>query len=313
MTRFRTVLLGCAAAGLLFCRIASADDVESTHHESPPRAMWLWSTDAIGKAQTDAAARKAFFDFCAAPHGRSDARLSMLYLETYNEEPWPQFLADAHRRGMKVEYIVGDGKFGPDHLGWLKEMCAKAVRYNEGVKPQERFDGIHFDVEPGGRGKWSQKAYRELLGYARRLVDEHNAANSPHMTIAADIGAGWPREHDDTWPSYPAAMEFCDYVVCMAYRDSAARQVARAFEQGQPKAAKERDIGFWVGCETGGLSDPELRHVTYFEEGWQYLHEELAKLPAMFRDRDIEVAGLAIHFYEPYLRLPQGPRPKPTD
>jgi len=98
----------------------------------------------------------------------------------------------------------------------------------------------------------------------------------------------------------------------MAYRDSAAAQLARAFEQGQPEEAKKRAIGFWVGCETNDLSDPGLRHVTYFEEGWQCLHKELARLPGMFRQRGIEVAGIAIHFYDPYRELPQGPRLRPT-
>jgi hypothetical protein len=64
------------------------------------------SSEAIKEAQTDPAARKALLDFCAAPGGDREAGINVLYLDAYGEEIWPQFLADAHERGMKLEYIV---------------------------------------------------------------------------------------------------------------------------------------------------------------------------------------------------------------
>ncbi len=274
----------------------------------PPRAMWLWATNAVKRTQADDAARIALFDFCDAPHGDRDARITILYLEFGGDASlWGSFLADAHRRGIKVERLIADGEFQAESAAWLKQSCDQTLQHNRDAKQQERFDGIHFDIEPSVRAKWSQQGYHELMAYARKLVDEYDGAHSPRMTIAADINPGWPQHDDNSRPSYDDAMQYCDYIVSMAYRDSAAAQLERAFIAAQSEEAKRRGVGFWVGCEAADLGGSEPEYVTYFEEGWLHLHTQIEQLPALFRTRNVPLSGIAIHHYDSYRDMTRDP------
>jgi hypothetical protein len=125
------------------------------------------------------------------------------------------------------------------------------------------------------------------------------------MVVAADIGWHWRKSGDDDRPQYPDAMELCDYVVCMAYRDRAAAQLEAAVDRGQVEEAAKRGLDFWVGCETGRLEGQD--GVTYHEEGWEYMEGEIAKLPGLFRGKGLRPGGIAIHYYDSYISMSKGP------
>ena len=292
-----------AAVVMMAALVAAPAGRAGTTKCTPPRAMWMWATEAAGKAVKDKEARKAFLDFCEAPHGVKQARITALYLETYSEERRREFIAAAHRRGIKVEFILGNSKFSAEDVEREKKLLDGVFEYNAKVGVSERFDGIHFDVEPS-TATWSQKAYRELLSYARSKIDAYNSGNPHRMTLAADIGFWWPIGGEDATAQYGDAMARCDYVVCMAYRDGAKRQLDAAVAQAQE--AKRRGIGFWIGCETGEL--PGQDHVTYYEEGWGCLEEAMGQIPGLFEKQDLNLAGIAVHHYDSYVSLPKQAR-----
>ncbi len=279
---------------------------EKAKQSAPPRAMWLWATDAAQEAVKGGEARKKLLDFCLAPHGDKDARINTLYFETYQEEGREDFIAAAHRQGIKIECLLGSGPFTPAEAVGLKKLLDGIFEYNARVTKEARFDGVHFDLETGDTG-WSQQAFREVLAYARAKTDAHNAKSSPRMTVAADIGFWWEADGDDSSCHYDDVMELCDYVVCMAYRDTAQAQFEISQLYQQPQAAKQHGIGFWIGCETGEMPAGE-EHVTYYEEGWAQLAQEAKKLPALFQENNLLLAGLAIHHYDTYAALPERPR-----
>ncbi|MBN1458312.1 MAG: glycoside hydrolase family 18 protein [Armatimonadetes bacterium] len=273
----------------------------------PNRALWVWSS-ASGKAVVrDAEARQRFFEFCAAPHGEAKARITRVYLETYDQQGWKEFLREAHARGMQVEFIVGHGNFTAGEVPGLKAQIDRVVTaYTPSVPPRERFDGLHFDIEPGQKNQWSQRAYRDLLQHARKRIDEYNAKHDHHLTLAADIGWWWRKSGEDSAAQYLDAMDLCDYVVCMAYRDLAEAQVEAAAAQGQLAEAVKRGRAFWIGCETGKLAAQDK--VTYYEEGWQSLEAEIAKLPPLLRTEGLFVPGIAVHCWDSYQTMPKRPR-----
>ena len=126
------------------------------------------------------------------------------------------------------------------------------------------------------------------------------------MALAADIGWWWRKSGEDSVPQYPDAMELCDSVVCMAYRDSAEAQVEAAAAQGQLAEAGKRRCSFWMGCETGKLAAQDK--VTYYEEGCECLERELEKLPPLLRTKGLFVAGIAVHCWDSYQTMPKRPR-----
>jgi hypothetical protein len=298
-------LVVLAAAALL---LAAAGDSEA-RASRPVRAMWVWATPAVRSLLSDAAAWPAFFGFCAAPHGSPAARISVLYLEPpadLEASALRAFLSRAHSGGMKVEALVGDGDWQPGHLAGVQKACAERIDgFNPAGAEDERFDGIHLDIENGG--KWSQKAFRDLLASLRRAIDAYNSRQPQQMTLAADLGFSWLERGDDAKPQFGDAIQLCDSIVTMAYRDTAGAQASCAVPQAMA-AAKRRKPQF-LGAETQWLVDQDF--VTYYEEGWEHMERELARLPDLVTGHGGRLAGIAVHHYDSYVTMVREPRKSP--
>jgi len=297
------------AALALLSSASSGSEARPSAAERPARAMWMWSTPAVRALLGDATAWPAFFDFCAAPHGSASARVSLLYLEPpsdLDDGALRAFLAAAHERGLKVEFLFGDGDWQPEHLEGAKRRCAECIEaFNPAGTKAERFDGVHLDIENGG--KWSQRAFRDLLSVLRQTADGYNKRQSQAMTLAADLGFSWPESGDDAKPQFGDAVRQCDYIVTMAYRDTAGAQASCAVPQAMAAAAHRKPL--FIGAETQWLVDQDF--VTYYEEGWERMERELARLPDLVRGHGGRLAGIAIHHYDSYLKMAREPRKSP--
>ena len=273
------------------------------------RAMWVWASPAARQMLGDMAAWPGFFDFCDAPHGNASARISTLYLEppdSLDEQALRAFLTAAHARGLKVEFLYGDRDWQAEHLARAKEVCAARIdAAGTGSQAEASFDGIHLDLE--SQAKWSQKAFRELLVFLRARIDRHNKGRSHRMTLAADLGFWWSEGGDDSRPQFPEALKQCDYIVTMAYRDTAGAQASCVVPQAMA-AAKQRKPLF-IGAETQWLANQDF--ATYYEEGWEQMERELAKLPELVAGHGGKLAGVAIHHYDSYLKLRRERRTSP--
>lgn len=274
----------------------------------PARAMWMWASKGTIAVLSDRDAWPEFFAFCTAPHGRPEAGLSTIYLEPPREaaaETRRAFVAAAHQRGLRVEWLWGDGDWQAGHLEGAKSACQRLLEELSTAPAEERFDGVHLDLE--NKGRWSQRAFRELLTFLRQRLDAYNRGAARPMTLAADLGFHWAEAGGDGAPQYPDALLRCDYVVCMAYRDTAGAQASCAVPQAL--AARKADKPFFVGAETMHLPDEDF--VTYYQEGWEFMEGELAKLPGLLTQHGGRLDGIAIHHYDSYRALPRERRQSP--
>jgi hypothetical protein len=118
---------------------------------SRPRALWVWDPAPFFTVPD---ARSEFFDFCERHRigivwAQVTTRLdgSRRYLDGVDN--WNQFLAEAHRRQLKVHALDGDPTYAhrAQHAVPLSIVDA-IVAYNTSAAASGRFDGIHFDNEP---------------------------------------------------------------------------------------------------------------------------------------------------------------------
>ena len=257
----------------------------------------------------DPGAWPAFFDFLAAPHGQATARVDSIYLEAAegcSEAVLRSFLAAAHARGLKVEFLYRDEDWQADHLAGAKAVCDRYIEaFNPGGPAAERFDGIHLALEDAGH--WSQRAFQGLVLYLRQKIESYNSKGEHGMTLAADLDFSWRERGEDRSPQFSHAVAQCDYVVSLAYRDTAGAQVSCAVPQALA-AARQRK-GFCIGAETRRLIDQDF--ATYYEEGWEYMEQELAKLPALLAASGGALSGIALREYECYRKLRREPLVSP--
>ena len=108
--------------------------------------MWVWDARIAAKPESKA----RLLAFCRRH------QIGTLYLSAYNlEPPWDQTYRDfnrqAHEMGLSVHALAGDPRWGKTRYHNLPLAWTDAVlKLNRQAPREERFDGIHSDVEFGG-------------------------------------------------------------------------------------------------------------------------------------------------------------------
>jgi hypothetical protein len=184
-----------------------------------PRLAWHWDPKP---ALADAAVRTELFDLLVSQRvGTVWAQISTEALTEPSGRPprfrdhavsapravaraseWRVLIAEAHRRGIRVEALDGDPVWALKayQAGPLGVVDA-VIEYNAQVRPEERFDGIHFDIEPYILLSWRFPRSREQL--LRELLDlavhcQRHVREIGDMQFGVDIPYWWDAIDDKT-------------------------------------------------------------------------------------------------------------------
>lgn len=146
---------------------AAANSVSTVH-----RALWVWHTKPLFDAQPGEEANR-FFAFCArqkiaevylAAEFDATTEAGVPRSNLRNADSYREFLARAHREGLKVDALAGTPEWAvrenhPQALAAVEAILA----FNRASPPEARFDGVHFDVEPYALAGYSDPAYQPQI------------------------------------------------------------------------------------------------------------------------------------------------------
>jgi len=271
-----------------------------------PFATWVWDVRHV----TSASARQQILAFCRAQ------RVSTLYVAAYQFTPaqaeaYRAFNHEAHRDGIAVHALAGDPRWALGRYHHLPLAWAEAViEFNRASGPEERFDGLHTDIEPYLLSRaWSEHPARLLGGF----LDLHaKVAGRVGDHRPLQLGVDVPFWFDDDpayviqWrgrvqPPSHHVLDVADYVTVLAYRnyaegaegviELASKEVAYAEQAGKAVV---------IGQET----QPDLvpAYITYGGTSAAYLWAEWAKVIRAFQSRR-SFGGIAVHHYDSYREL----------
>ena len=104
------------------------------------------------------------------------------------------FVSHLHQSKVKAYALVGETEWGYEADGasliaYLEEL----VRYNAGVKPAERLDGVMVDVEPYTRSRWKEDPAGHMETYISGMIKAYRYAQKHDLIFIACI----PRHYDD--------------------------------------------------------------------------------------------------------------------
>lgn len=238
------------------------------------RAMWLWESDKLLKSPPE---QRRLLAFC------QNHRITHLFLQVPYEAQakqgqweidWEPFrirplMAQLHRIGVKVHALDGDPRYAlrPWH-GRVLALLQAIIRYNREVPPQERFDGIRYDIEPyllpnfgGIRKQAILKQYLSLLAASQVLAKQAN------LEFGVDIPF-WFDEQNEFFetatevagrPMSELVIDLVDNVGIMDYRTQAyGADGTIAHATGELQYAARRGKKVFVGLETGDLPDETI-------------------------------------------------------
>ena len=206
------------------------------------------------------------------------------------------FIAAAGERGIRVALLDGDVSWIQSGNTGFDRTFQAFARYQAGVEPQERFYGLHLDIEPHQEdGYWSHEA--DALNRYWTLVSE---------TIAPQVRAsGYLLEFDTPfwWDEKSVTVgkkkrnlaelvaSVADTVTLMSYRDTA--QAIYNCGVGEVPMSLASGCKLVFGVETYSL---EGNYVSFMEESQQVMFEELEKLRGILRENHpTGTFGVAIH------------------
>ncbi len=294
------------------------------------RAVWVWDPTDIFHEQNGT---KVFFDFLRAPHGNPNKQITTVYLQVPEQymtdserEPFLRtFLRAAYQEGIAVHYLApGKGVSekwvtSPNDFAAGRELIWKAFSYNKRMPHEdERFKGIHLDVEPAENTDWAANKdeywdrFYELLWYVSQDVSAYNF-DYPPIVFGVDLPTFNPWYGSDVdgngKADYVDVLSYVDILTTMDYADHAGD-----YEWGSsigsyglitrvaPAIAEAQRIGkkVIVGAETldiVSLGSPNLENwMTFYEEGWAVMEVHLDQVQSTY-ETNPGFGGIAIHFY----------------
>jgi hypothetical protein len=280
------------------------------------RAVWVWSMADDIVFDSPSGSRSDFFTFCAAPHGDATKAITTVYLSgsvydldlvVDNAATLRNFLVAAHDEGLKVECLEGDKSWAtPEGRSTGETRVDQIIAFNQGgTLDTQRFDGIHYDVEPyllrydeGDDYDWDAdnaviwSTYLAFLDTCQAKVDVYNLS---HTDIK--FGGAIPWWYDvDTQPGTPNDIQSrIDYIAIMDYRETGLNLVEGATNEiGNGNTLGKNVV---IGVETAQAVPPDPETITFYEEGNTYMEEQLGYVATTFAG-EASFDGFAIHYYE---------------
>lgn len=268
------------------------------------RAMWVWNWRIVSDEEKSA----ELLAFCR------DRGITTLFLNAgvnLDDEnisvDYAGFISQAHEQGIRVDALAGDPRWSyvryhKEALRWVKSV----IDYNQRVSKLERFNGIHYDVEPYALGSvWENnkinllEEYTELIRKTQSFIDKCGGN--------VQLGLDLPFWYDEpelvigkglTKPAFFMMLDSADYAVVMAYRDTAEGPNG-TIKLSEDELIYARAVKKYIliGQETQKGFEPDF--ISFGSHDLEYMEKEFSKITEAFSDNKY-FAGIAIHYYQSY-------------
>jgi len=260
------------------------------------KGTWIWDTPRI---VTQGKETLAFAN-------QNEVTNIYLYIDQQvAPKDYAKFIREAGKLGIKVEALGGDPSWGwKDKRPFIQDFIDWVGSYNTNVAREERFSGIHLDIEPYLLPEWKNDQERvvkewlsnmEFAAREVRLFDGLNVSVDLPFWIHQVEVPGYQDYFVSTW-----MLKRFDTLVLMDYRNQAegkdgiiSNALAVVIE-----ASSMENKSVIIGVEMA--KSQEGAHVSFYEEGHSVMMEELAITHRKLK-RYNAFKGMAIHGFPEWM------------
>ena len=266
------------------------------------KGMWVWdeSREVAGKKDSE------LLEFS------STNDITQLFLNAHpNPSVWKGLVRKAHDKGIEVHALSGNELWiNTDKWKDLDAMISKIESYNESVRPQERYDAFHFDIEPHRLSGWKQMSKGEQgAKWVKYLRTIDHIRKRTKLPVYVDFPVWTDTKSEIVYKGkrtnwYDPVLKMVDGVYVMAYRvsnkseDSAKRIITDSNEELD--AARRFKKKIFLAVETKEM--PDKPNITYFGRSLQRMNSDLGLVQKGLRNQ-CQFRGVAIHQYESFKRM----------
>jgi hypothetical protein len=258
----------------------------------PDMGTYIW------RAETIQSEKEEILDFAR------QNKVNLLYVRIDREQPaafYRDFVREANAAGIEVHAMGGHPVWG------LSESRAKILKlvdwvkqYNQEVSSDERFRGIHLDIEPYVLPQWGEdkeSVLRQWMGNIRSFVAETKKGDDLESSV--DLAAWLDKTPTPGQPDLPFGhwmINQLDHTTLMAFRDRAeGPDGIVSLVESQMKYADTIGKKLVVAVET--KESHEGKFVSFYEEGGREMNRQL-ELVSQALQPFSSYRGQAIHAYE---------------
>lgn len=257
--------------------------------QSGYRGTYIWRAETVGAQEEEILA-------FAKEQG-----VNLLYTRIDMEQPdslYRNFVRKANAAGIEVHAMGGHPIWAlAESRGKIMKLVNWVKRYNEHASPEERFRGIHLDIEPYVMPKWQadkESVLRQWMDNIQAFVRE--TKQDADLETSVDLAAWLDNTPTPGQPDKPFSywmIDQLDHTTLMAFRDRA--QGIINLVENEMKYADKIGKKLVVAVET--KESHEGNFVSFHEEGMAEMNRQL-KLVAQALGGYSSYLGQAIHAYE---------------
>ncbi|NHN33742.1 hypothetical protein [Paenibacillus agricola] len=297
--RLGKTVLGCLLVSQVMTGFTLFGGSESKVEAAEPLVVstWMWNPFVIEKDQD-----------ITLQH-LMDQRINRVYLNIdldYLAIDYSSFIRKAKAKGIEVQALGGAPNWVlPEHNKKMYEFIDWVKQYNNSVQPEERFTGIHLDVEPYVLTQWRQDS-DAVIGLWMDTVSgfaEEVKADSD-LTVGIDMPTWLDsiRVRDGyggmtTLPEW--LISRLDQVTLMAYFDNA-DNISQSV-QDEINAADRVGVPVLVAVDT--VNSGEVGG-SFFNKGQVLMRNELAAVVGSLGDHP-SFEGYSVHDWDSWMKLGQ--------
>ncbi|WP_240689221.1 copper amine oxidase N-terminal domain-containing protein [Ammoniphilus sp. YIM 78166] len=255
------------------------------------KGTWIWDARTIDKQQDN------ILTFAA------DNRVTVFYLHIDRDvhaKTYQEFIRRANERGIQVEALAGRPQWAlRDHQAHIHEWITWVKKYNASVDPSERFQGLHFDIEPYVLKEWKTENQRVIQQWMDNMRFIEKETRDMGLRITVDLPF-WiyksyiPDSRDYTLSAW--LLEKTDRVVIMDYRNfalGANGMVVHGLPILKEAAVQGKEVVIAVETKPSKEGD----HTTFYSLSVEAMEKELELAREAFSLYS-SFAGFAIHDFQ---------------
>lgn len=253
---------------------------------------WLWNTQRIVES-TDTIIKFLKDNKFTEVYLQIDQKLDAKY--------YSYFIKNANNNGIKVYALDGNANWvlRNDRRG-LDNFLNWVINYNSSKAQDERFVGIHLDVEPYILSIWQTNKNKAITDYMNYISYLKTFGAKNGLKVAVDIPFWF-----DEIKLQKQKVNLAEYVISqvdsvsiMAYRDRA--QSIIDIVKNEMDYAKKYNKNIVISVETGNTSEGE--NITFYQEGLNFMWNEINKVDEYYKNR-YNNYGFAVHYLENLMEM----------
>ncbi|WP_433943110.1 hypothetical protein [Paenibacillus sp. SN-8-1] len=250
------------------------------------KASWLWDTTLIKKSGS------TVLNFY------KNQSVNVIYLQinrNINISYYKTFIRQAAAQGIEVHALDGNSTWAlTSQRTQLTTLLKWIENYQASAAENEKFKGIHFDIEPYLLPDWNTNQKSIVSQWQSNVLYMVQRANDLKLPIAADLPF-WLhtiKVPDGTSTLSSWMLKQYNSVTLMSYRDTSNGIFNAAKAILEEGAALNKKV--FTGVETNNTSEGST--ISFYEEGAAYMNQELDKL-VLLTSGYASFGGIAVHDY----------------